>query len=86
MKGCRIDMEGSIFEGEYYETEEPTRCRGRECRYFNLKPFDDIYVQNPPRNFCGLHGCASVELGMPVNLDGEGGCGFVRRELQLTLF
>lgn len=83
----KVKLRDTIFEDHDYVIEKPLfKCRGRECYHFNYNVFDRCYESNPVHNYCGLHGGASVELGMPVNLDHRGGCGFHPRCLQLNLF
>lgn len=83
----KVIIRDSIFEDGIYEIEKPRfKCRGRGCEYFNYDVCDGQFEENPVHNFCGLHGRATVELGMPVNLDRRGGCGYLPRKLQLNLF
>lgn len=72
------------------EVEQPQvkrRARCRECIYLNWNFITDEIDESPSDNYCGLHGCATVDPdGVQQDLDHRGGCGFFSKHQQLSLF
>lgn len=63
------------------------RARCRSCIFLNWDFITEEIEQNPSKDYCGLHGHAAVNPdGYQQNLDSRGGCGFVSKHRQLSLF